>query len=321
MRPALKPAVAVAATGAFLWLFLRQVDLAPALVGAARLDALALAVALAAAGGVIVLTALRWRLLLAVAGFPVRHRRVAGALAAGTAVSNALPARAGDVLRVEVVRGEGVPAFVVVGTLAAERILDGVVLAVFLLGGVLLAGVAGPLLLAAVALAAGSGLGLVLATAAARRPARTKALAGRLPHVGERAERAVGSFLAGFASFRSGRALALALGASVALWSCDLALYAAVGAGLGVDLGLGGLLAVEGVGNLALAVPATAAGTGSFDYLTLEAARGVAVPREQAATFTLVVHAFVVLPVTVVGAAVLVGALPGRALVLARPGA
>lgn len=316
-----KAAAAAAVTGGFLWLLVRQVDVGQALAEAARLDAWALFAALAAAGGVVALTAARWRLLLAVAGFPVGYGRVTAALTAGTAVSNALPARAGDVLRVEALRAERVPAPVVVGTLAAERLLDGVVLALFLLGGTLFVGTGGPLLLAAVALAAGSTLGLALATAAARRPDRALSLARRLPRVGGRVERATSSFLAGFASFRTARTLMLVLLSSLALWTFDLALYAAVGLGLGVDLGLGGLLAVEGVGNLALAVPATAGGAGSFDYLTVTAAHGVAVPMEQAAAFTLVVHALVVLPVTIVGLAVLSRALPGRAYLLARSGA
>lgn len=320
MKGAAKVAIAVAATGGFSWLFLRQVDLGRALAEVARLDAWALAAALVAAAGVVALTAARWGLLLAAAGFRVPYGRVAAAVTAGTAVSNTLPARAGDVLRVESVRAERVPVLVAVGTLAAERLLDGLVLAVFLLGGVLLVGVGGPILFAALALAGGSALGLVLATAAARRPERALALARRLPRVGRRAESWASSLLVGFACFRRGRALLLVLAGSLALWSVDLALYAAVGAGLGVDLGLGGFLAVEGVGNLALAVPATAGGAGSFDYLTLEAARGVAVPMEQAAAFTLVVHALVVVPVTLAGAVVLARSLPGRALLPARSG-
>src|SRR5919109_1513061 len=46
------------------------------------------------------------------------------------------------------------------GTLFAERLLDGLVLAAWLLAGTLVLGIAGPLLLAGVALSAGSALGL-----------------------------------------------------------------------------------------------------------------------------------------------------------------
>jgi hypothetical protein len=85
-----------------------------------------------------------------------------------------------------------------------------------------------------------------------------------------------------------------------------------VGVGLGLDAGLGGYLALEAVGNLALAVPGTAAGIGSFDYLTLMTARSLAVPGDTAAAYVIAVHALTVVPVTVLGLLLLGRAVPSR---------
>ena len=115
--------------------------------------------------------ALRWRYLLASAGYVVDTGRLFRTICAGIGINNVLPARAGDLVRIESVRrSDAVPAFVVVGTLFAERLLDGVVLSVFVLTGALLIGATGPLLLTAIALSAGSALGVVLVVLAAKRP-------------------------------------------------------------------------------------------------------------------------------------------------------
>jgi uncharacterized membrane protein YbhN (UPF0104 family) len=169
-----------------------------------------------------------------------------------------------------------------------------------------LLGVGGPLFLTGIALSSGSALGVLLAALAATRPAAVERLAKRLP---ARMATAATDFLAGLASFRNRRALAVALGTSACVWLGNLVLYAAVGAGLGLEAGLGGYLALEGVGNLALAVPGTAAGIGSFDYVTLMAANSLAVPKTAAAGYVLAVHALTVIPVSVLGLCLL-----GRAL-------
>jgi hypothetical protein len=64
------------------------------------------------------------------------------------------------------------------------------------------------------------------------------------------------------------------------------------------------------VGNLALAVPATAAGIGTFDYLTLVAAKGIDVPTDKATAYVLTMHALTVLPITLLGGFLLLPAFP-----------
>ena len=127
-------ALGTAATAAFLVLFLREVDLGEAwtlirglpagtLLGAAALVLLNVAV-----------MALRWRYLLAGAGYRVPLRKLFSTVSVGRATNNVIPARGGDLLRIESMREvAGVPAFVSAGTLFAERLLDGVVLAAWIL--------------------------------------------------------------------------------------------------------------------------------------------------------------------------------------------
>jgi phosphatidylinositol alpha-mannosyltransferase len=119
-------------------------------------------------------------------------------------------------------------------------------------------------------------------------------------------------FLAGLAVFRSPRLLVQALAASFALWLADVVMYASLARAFGLDIGLGGAFLLEGIGNLALAVPATAAGVGSFDYLTLVGAKSVGLAGPGSAAYVLAVHAFVVLPATAIGFALLWWARPFR---------
>lgn len=310
-------------TALFGWLFLRQVDLGQALAEAGSLPVWAVGGALTALLANLAFAALRWRYLLAAAGYDVPLGRLCSTIAAGIAVNNLLPARAGDLVRIESLRsGERIPAFVVTGTLFAERLLDGLVLAGWIVVGALLLGTGGPLLLTGLALSAGSVLGLALTVLAASRPAGSRRLAQRaLTRVPGRwhgrVEQSALSFLDGLSAFRPGRTLVLALAVSVPVWLADLGLYVALGQAFGIDAGLGGYLALEGVGNLALAVPSTAAGVGSFDYLTLLAAKGIAVDGPAASGYVLALHIFTVVPVSLLGLAVLGRALPRRRRVLA----
>jgi uncharacterized membrane protein YbhN (UPF0104 family) len=94
------------------------------------------------------------------------------------------------------------------------------------------------------------------------------------------------------------------------MWLADVAMYYVVGQAFDIDLGVGGYFLLEGIGNLALAVPATAAGIGTFDYLTLVAAKGIDVPDDKATAYVLTIHALAVLPITLLGLALVRPAFP-----------
>jgi uncharacterized protein (TIRG00374 family) len=304
------------ATVAFLWLFLREVDLGQAWQLMRELPLWVLGASLGLVLANVAAMALRWRYLLEGAGYRVPMRNLFSTVAVGRAANNVVPARGGDLLRIESMREVAhVPAFVSAGTLFAERLLDGVVFATFILLGALSIGAGGVPLLTGIALAAGTAVGIVLCALAARSPERAEhfvwRLSSRLPgrwHT--RVARAAAHFIEGLGAFRGRRRLAIVVGMSGLMWTADVAMFAVVGRAFGLDLQLGAYFLLEGIGNLALAVPATAAGIGSFDYITLLAARGVDVDDTTATAYVLTMHALIVLPVTLLGAALLRPAFP-----------
>ena len=307
-RKVLRLAVGSAATAAFLILFLREVDLGQAWRQIRELPGLTILGALGLVLVNIAFMAVRWRILLDGAGYRVSLRALFSSVCVGRGANNILPARGGDLIRIESMRELArIPAFVTAGTLFAERLLDGVVLAAWIVLGAVLLGQGGALLLTGIALSAGTALGVVLVALAARDPNRAERVVWRAtkrlpPRWHTRVARSAANFVEGLGSFTNLRRVLAVFGASVAMWLADVAMYAIVGRAFHLELETGGYFLLEGIGNLALAVPATAAGIGSFDYLTLVAARGIDVPEHTATAYVLTMHALTVLPVTLLGA-------------------
>jgi len=307
-QTAVQLAIGTIATAAFLWLFLRQAAIGDAWSEIKMLPGWSIAAAL---GFVLLnagLIALRWRYLFAAARYQTTASGLFPIFCVGAGANNILPARGGDLLRIAgVSQRYHVPAFVTVGTLFAERLLDGVVLSIWILMGALMIGETGPLLLTGIGLSAGTLLGVILVGLAAARPEKTETfvwkLTKRLPsRWHQRVGRATANFVLGLGAFRQRRHLKRVLWTSVAIWLANFGLYVVIGEAFGVNLGVGGYFLLEGVGNLALGVPATAAGLGSFDYLTLISAQHLGVDADLATPYVLVVHAMVVLPITILGA-------------------
>jgi uncharacterized protein (TIRG00374 family) len=312
----LRLAIGSAATGLFFWLFLRIADVGEAWRDIRRLPGWSVAAAL----GFVLLNsafiALRWRYLFAAARYQTSTRRLFKIFCVGAGANNILPARGGDLLRIESVREHyRIPPFITAGTLFAERLLDGVVLSVWILMGALMIGETGTLLLSGIGLSAGTALGVVLVAFAARRPERAEEVVWkvtrRLPQRwASRVGRWTANFVEGLGAFRARKPLVRVLWTSAAIWLANFGLYVVIGKGYGVDLGVGGYFLLEGVGNLALGVPATAAGLGSFDYLTLVSAQELGVEPGVAVPYVLTVHAMVVIPVTILGVIFLRSAFP-----------
>ena len=305
-----------AATIFFFWLFLQIAHLGDAWKEIKSLPGWAIGGALGFVLANVGFISLRWRYLFSAARYQTQARRLLPIFCVGAGANNVLPARGGDLLRIESVRQYyRIPPFVTAGTLFAERLLDGIVLSVWILMGALWIGKSGTLLLVGIALSAGCTLGIVLVALAARRPESVEELiwkaTKRLParwHT--RVGRWTANFVEGLGAFRSRRSLVRALWTSVAIWLCNFGMYVIIGEAYGIDLSAGGYFLLEGVGNLALGVPATAAGLGSFDYLTLISAQELDVPDNLGPAYVLTVHAFVVIPVTILGVIFLRTAFP-----------
>ena len=239
---------------------------------AAALQTLPVSSLLAAAGATmagVMLGASRWHGLLAARGTVASTPRLFAALTAGAAVNNLVPARGGDAVRVEAAhRLTGAGRLEIAGTMVAERILDGFVLAVLIATGALLSGAGGRFVWI------GAGLAGAIVAAAA--------LLGRrwLP---------------------SRDVIGVALLTTGGIWLADVVMYGALARGFHLDVSIGPLLLLVGAGNLALAVPFTAAGLGSFELVTLAGAHGIGLGGPELAAFVLAVHAVIVLPTTVTG--------------------
>jgi glycosyltransferase 2 family protein len=273
-------ATSVAALGAIAWWASRQH--APHIA----LDRSALT----RLGGALALYALatvlrgeRWHAILGRNGIERPRGTSYGLTLVGYMGNNTLPARAGDLMRVVLVGG---PRRVVLGTVVAERILDACALIAIFAVVVLDRGLEfGPLPYLAAA-----GIALLAVAAVVWRLA---------PRVREWAAPVFGA-TRGLISLH-GAAL---LGLSVVLWVLEALVYAAVGAAVGVHLGVTGGLYVMALTNLSALVPAAPGYVGTFDAAVLLALRSLQLP---ALGYLLVLRFVLFVPITVAGFAVFVG--------------
>jgi uncharacterized membrane protein YbhN (UPF0104 family) len=100
----------------------------------------------------------------------------------------------------------------------------------------------------------------------------------------------------------SPRGLALLL-LSLVVWALEALVYAAVGAAVGVHLGLTGALYVMALTNLSALVPAAPGYVGTFDAAVLLALRSLQLP---ALGYLLVLRFVLFVPITIAGFAVFV---------------
>jgi glycosyltransferase 2 family protein len=227
--------------------------------------------------------------------------------------NNALPARAGDVLKsVLSSRRAGTPTADGFGCLVAERVLDAV--ALVLVFTVLVTTLHLPLGVEGWMLAAVAG-GLVLAAAAAAFLGRDTGAGRRLQDLGAR-------LLAPTRRLWSPTGAGL-LALSVVLWLIEGSVYAVLGAVAGVHLSLLDGLYIMALANLVALVPAAPGYLGTFDAAVLLGVRLVAGGTHAAALAYAVVVRFVLfVPITLVGLVALVvryGGLRRVSVAVRRP--
>ncbi|MGZ4275375.1 MAG: lysylphosphatidylglycerol synthase transmembrane domain-containing protein [Solirubrobacteraceae bacterium] len=211
--------------------------------------------------------------------------------------NNALPARAGDVLKaVFTARRSDAPTLGAVGTLVAERLLDAA--ALVLLFGVLVTTLRLPLGVPGWVLAA-VGAGLLLVAIAA-------AVLGRRTAAGQRLQALVVSVLTPTRRLASPTGAAL-LALSVVLWLVEGSIYAVLGAVAGLHLSLLDGLYIMALANLVALVPAAPGYVGTFDAAIILGVRLVAGGTQAAAlAYAVVVRFTLFVPITLVGLAALI---------------
>jgi hypothetical protein len=311
-RPALllPAAISVVALAAVVWWASHQQM--PALPAAS----VALPRLAAALGLYAIATALRgerWLRLTRRSGAPLTRVDAYAITTVGYMGNNALPARAGDLLKAVLTsRRAGAPTADGFGALVAERVLDAV--ALVLVFAMLVTTLSLPLGIHGWMLALVVG-GLLVAALAAW-------LLGRDTDAGQRAQQVVARLLAPTRSLWSpGGAALLAL--SVVLWLVEGSVYAVLGAVAGLHLSLVDGLYIMALANLVALVPAAPGYVGTFDAAVILAVRLVAGGTHAAALAYAVVVRFVLfVPITIVGLVALVaryGGLRRLSVALRRP--
>jgi len=239
----------------------------------------------------------RWLRLLRHGGARLSRTDAYAITTVGYMGNNALPARAGDLLKsVLSSREAGTATADGFGTLVAERVLDAA--ALVLVFAVLVTTLSLPLGLKGWMLAV-VGAALVVAGAAA-------AFLGRDTGAGRRVRELAARLLAPTRRLWSIAGAGL-LALSVALWVVEGSVYAVLGAVAGLHLSLLDGLYVMALANLVALVPAAPGYVGTFDAAVILGVRLVAGGTHAAALAYAVVVRFVLfVPITVVGLAALV---------------
>jgi uncharacterized protein (TIRG00374 family) len=231
--------------------------------------------------------------------------------------NNIYPARAGEVLRAVILKQrEGVPVSASLATVIVERIFDGVVMLGFvfvnlselaqLTGD---SGVVGQMDIRTIAIAGTVVFvgALLVFLLAAMFPHTTELILDRLlPILPQRFRIKVKDialkFLSGLESLRSPVEALMIFLTTVIIWLLETAKYWFVMHAFGFSVSFFGLMLMNGIVNLATTLPSAPGYVGTFDAPGIAVLTAYGVPGEIAAGYTLVLHAALWFPITLLGA-------------------
>ena len=226
----------------------------------------------------------------------------------GYMANNLLPARAGEVVRAYVVGDrERVSKAGTLGTIAVERLFDGVTLVMMLLGAgafvglgddrLQLIGVVSTVLFVAA-------LGAFYWVTATEQRANTliHAVASRLPRsIGSRIEDLAAPFVAGLRSVHDWRTFGSVLGLSVLAWIIEAGAYAVIGLGFDLGVSFAHYCLLLAAANLAIIIPTFFGGTGPFEWAARLVLTSAGVATGLAGAYAIIAHAVIFIPTTVIG--------------------
>ena len=266
-------AAALAFAGVLLWYSLRGTDWPRVgqILLAARWRYLALAITISTLS--LALRALRWRVLLNAKG-SVPAGTAFWATAAGYFGNNFLPARAGELVRIWMIRSQGgLPASYVLATALSERVADAVTL-VAVAAAVLMGLPAKPSWLAQAArpLALAGLAGLIAIAVLPRLESPGRRIIQRLPLAGAPRERLSAIFesaLNGVRAFHDWRRLARFVVFTALIWFLDAA--GTVAGARALDIGISlpiAFLLIAGLG-LGSALPSTPGYVGIYQFVAV----------------------------------------------------
>ncbi|MGI9254178.1 MAG: lysylphosphatidylglycerol synthase transmembrane domain-containing protein, partial [Thermomicrobiales bacterium] len=230
------------------------------------------ALALFAAG--VLIRAFRWSVLLRPVA-PLSSADVLPSLLAGYTANNILPFRTGEVVRAYLLGSQfGISTSSTLGTIAVERLLDGLTMLGFLLASMTVISPTPELrriaAFAAILFAVAILVLLALVRGGAWRDRAMNILLYPLPAgLRERATSIAEAFLTGLGALTRGGDLLLVILASVTAWACEAGMYWAIARGFGPPLAAtitpAAAVLVTGVANLATLIPAAPGYVGTFE--------------------------------------------------------
>lgn len=230
----------------------------------------------------------------------------------GYMANNLLPARAGEVVRAYVTgERENVSRMGVLGTVAVERLFDGCVLVIMLLisGAIVgfddrrlqaIAIVSSVVFLAAL-------IGFYILTRTEERARKVihfglRLLPSRLEHLFEGIAE---SLVLSLRSVHSAKTMSGVFALSAAAWTVEAGSYAVLGQGFDLGVGFANYCLLLAAANLAIIIPTFFGGTGPFEWAAKLTLTGAGVPAALASAFSVVAHAFVLIPTTIIGLIIL----------------
>lgn len=251
--------------------------------------------------------AYRWRLLLQPLK-SVSTVRLYPVVLIGLMSNNIAPARIGELVRAYLVgERERIDKSAAFGTIALDRVFDGLTLVAILGVMVLVSGANTGVKSLGLGAAALFVAGTTVLVAMALSPTRVRGWVSRLLRLlpgalSGRIEGLLDSFLSGLASVRSPSILALGAAASLASWLLEASMYYVVGEAFNLNVGFDVYLVVVSAANLALSVFASPGGVGPFEVTTREVLVFFNVGSAAASAYAIALHALLLAPVIAVGA-------------------
>ena len=222
--------------------------------------------------------------------------------------NNVYPARAGELIRAYVLRKrEAVSISASLATIIVERIFDGVVMLLFVFLSLpftpMPAWLQQVVLFGSLSFIGALAVFFVIAASATRAQRVYEWLIARfLPVRFQETVRGFADrFLEGLRFLRSGRDVLMIFLTSLLIWLTETVVYWLVMHCFGFQVPFHVLLLMNGVGNLATTIPSSPGYVGTFDAVGIKVLEGFGVAGSLAAGFTLVLHATLWLPITLLG--------------------
>jgi glycosyltransferase 2 family protein len=237
-------------------------------------------------------------------------RRLFPVVVIGYMGNNVYPFRAGEVLRSYVLRRrENIPMSASLATVIVERVFDGLVMLIFVFAALPLAPLPSESLRLTVILASVAFFGaMIVFFAAAAVPERATTLANWFSDrlLPERLRRPfmdiTSRFLSGLESLRSFRNVLMIFLTSIVIWLLETVKYWFVMHAFPFEVSFFALMLMNGVVNLATTLPSAPGYVGTFDAPGIAVLVLYRVEQSVATAYTLVLHAALWLPVTLLGA-------------------